>query len=202
MYFSSVELVWTQILQGIGGGIASSAAQVGAQASVTHNDVAITTALVLLLTEIGGSVGGAIGANHSFCSCLHSDVFFSRSYMVQHDGSSTRDPPPLPECLRTLQDLRKHLYRSSAAIQQPDTARCHNRYRPLCATTSVSPTDAFSAYSEVMKLMLITATCLSIITPLAALMMPNYYLGDQQNAVDQAGLTGERMIDREIESES
>jgi hypothetical protein len=53
-----------------------------------------------------------------------------------------------------------------------------------------------------MKLMLITATFLSIITPLAALMMPNYYLGDQQNAVDQVGLTGERMINGEVESES
>jgi hypothetical protein len=97
MYLSSVELVWTQILQGIGGGIASSAVQVGAQASVTHKDVAITTALVLLLTEIGGSVGGAIGANHAFCSCFHSDSFFSWRYMVQHYASSTRDPPPLPE---------------------------------------------------------------------------------------------------------
>lgn len=62
--YSSAELVWTQILQGIGGGVASACSQVGAQASVTHGDVAITTALVLLLTEIGGSVGGAIGEYH------------------------------------------------------------------------------------------------------------------------------------------
>ena len=61
LHFSSVELVWTQILQGIGGGFAAVTSQVGAQASVFHADVAMTTALVLLLTEIGGSVGSAVG---------------------------------------------------------------------------------------------------------------------------------------------
>lgn len=58
---STAELVWTQLLQGIGGGFAAVASQVGAQASVPHADVALVTALVLLWTEIGGAVGGAIG---------------------------------------------------------------------------------------------------------------------------------------------
>jgi len=58
---SDAELVWTQILQGIGGGFAAVASQVGAQASVSHKDVAIVTAIVLLVTEIGGAVGGAVG---------------------------------------------------------------------------------------------------------------------------------------------
>ncbi|KAH8092201.1 drug:h+ antiporter [Cristinia sonorae] len=57
---SDAEIVWTQIIQGIGGGIASAAAQVGAQASVPHADVAIITAVVLLWTEIGGGVGSAL----------------------------------------------------------------------------------------------------------------------------------------------
>lgn len=57
---SDAEIVWTQILQGMGGGIAAVASQVGAQASVTHADVAIITAVVLLWTEIGGAVGQAI----------------------------------------------------------------------------------------------------------------------------------------------
>ncbi|KAI0755989.1 drug:h+ antiporter [Irpex lacteus] len=57
---SDAEIVWTQLLQGIGGGIAAVASQVGAQASVTHTDVAVITAVVLLWTEIGGSVGTAI----------------------------------------------------------------------------------------------------------------------------------------------
>lgn len=58
---SDAELVWTQILQGFGGGFAAISSQVGAQASVPHADVAIITAVVLLLTEIGGAVGNACG---------------------------------------------------------------------------------------------------------------------------------------------
>ena len=61
---SDAEIVWTQILQGIGGGFAAVAAQVGAQASVPHADVAIITAVVLLWTEIGGACGQAI------CKCF------------------------------------------------------------------------------------------------------------------------------------
>ena len=57
---SDAEIVWTQILQGIGGGFAATAAQVGAQASVPHADVAMVIALVLLWTEIGGGVGGSV----------------------------------------------------------------------------------------------------------------------------------------------
>jgi hypothetical protein len=40
--------------------------QVGAQASITHGDLAIVTAVVLLLTEIGGAVGGAIGMHDPY----------------------------------------------------------------------------------------------------------------------------------------
>lgn len=58
---SDAEIVWSQLLQGIGGGIAAVASQVGAQASVTHSDVAMATAVVLLITEIGGSIGSSIG---------------------------------------------------------------------------------------------------------------------------------------------
>ncbi|XP_006455502.1 hypothetical protein AGABI2DRAFT_187797 [Agaricus bisporus var. bisporus H97] len=57
---SDAEIVWSQLLQGIGGGIAAVASQVGAQASVTHSDVAMATAVVLLITEIGGSIGSSI----------------------------------------------------------------------------------------------------------------------------------------------
>lgn len=58
---SDAEIVWSQLLQGIGGGFAAVASQVGAQASVPHADVAMVTAVVLLITEIGGSVGSAVG---------------------------------------------------------------------------------------------------------------------------------------------
>lgn len=59
---SDAELVWTQLLQGIGGGFAAVTSQVGAQASVPHADVAMVTAVVLLITEIGGAIGNAVGA--------------------------------------------------------------------------------------------------------------------------------------------
>ena len=58
---SDAEIVWTQILQGIGGGFAATTLQVSAQASVPHADVGIVTAVVLLVTEIGGAIGTAIG---------------------------------------------------------------------------------------------------------------------------------------------
>jgi MFS family permease len=57
---SDAELVWCQLLQGIGGGFASVITQLLAQALVAHTDVAVVTALVLLITEVGNSVGSAI----------------------------------------------------------------------------------------------------------------------------------------------
>ena len=58
---SDAEVVWSQLLQGIGGGFSAVSLQVSAQASVPHADVAMVTAVVLLITEIGGAIGTAIG---------------------------------------------------------------------------------------------------------------------------------------------
>ena len=44
----------------MGGGIAATCIQLSAQASVAHKDVATVTAVVLLITEVGNSVGSAI----------------------------------------------------------------------------------------------------------------------------------------------
>ncbi len=56
-----------QIAIGIGGGLVVVPAQLGVQASVSHREVATTTALFLTMLEIGGAVGssisGAIWAN-------------------------------------------------------------------------------------------------------------------------------------------
>ncbi|BGP20482.1 hypothetical protein JCM10213v2_008643 [Rhodosporidiobolus nylandii] len=57
---STAFLVWTQVLQGLGGGVASASTQLLAQASVPHQDVATVTAFVLLFAEIGNAVGTAI----------------------------------------------------------------------------------------------------------------------------------------------
>lgn len=60
---SSFELILTQILQGFGGGFAAVSSMVGAQASVPHADVAMATAFNLLITEIGGAGGSAVGTS-------------------------------------------------------------------------------------------------------------------------------------------
>ena len=43
-----------------------------------------------------------------------------------------------------------------------------------------------------MKIMLIAATVLSVVPLALSLFMPNWYLGDKQNAVDAMDLKGER----------
>ncbi len=45
-----------------------------------------------------------------------------------------------------------------------------------------------------MKLLLIGATVLSVIPLALALFMPDWYLGDTQNAVDAVDLRGERVL--------
>jgi len=50
-----------------------------------------------------------------------------------------------------------------------------------------------SAFDDTMKIMVIAATCVSVLPILISLVMPNWYLGDTQNAVDDAGLAGERV---------
>ena len=52
----------------------------------------------------------------------------------------------------------------------------------------------YAAYSDVMRIMLIVATVMSVFPIILALFMPNFYLGDKQNAVvaeDLAGQIGE-----------
>ena len=53
-------LVGTQIAVGIGGGMANVPAQLGVQASASHQEVAAATAVFLTVLEIGGAVGNAI----------------------------------------------------------------------------------------------------------------------------------------------
>ncbi|KEP49972.1 putative siderophore iron transporter [Rhizoctonia solani 123E] len=56
---STVQLVWSQILIGIGGAFSVVGSRVGAQASVPHEDLASLTALLSVWTSLGGSVGSA-----------------------------------------------------------------------------------------------------------------------------------------------
>jgi hypothetical protein len=59
---SVASLVGSQIAIGIGGGCLNVLAQLGIQASVSHQQVAAATALLLVCLEIGGAVGAAISS--------------------------------------------------------------------------------------------------------------------------------------------
>lgn len=53
-------IIAAQMLIGIGGGMCHGPAQLGVQASASHQEVAAATAAFLTLLEIGGAVGSAI----------------------------------------------------------------------------------------------------------------------------------------------
>ncbi|KAG6830481.1 hypothetical protein H0H92_000488 [Tricholoma furcatifolium] len=158
---SDAEIVWTQILQGLGGGFASVTAQVGAQAAVPHADVAMVTAVVLLITEIGGAIGSAIAG------AIWSNLMPGR--LVAHlPGVSQDEIDALFASITTVLD--------------------YDRGTPIRE-------GVIAAYSDVMKVMTIVATVIAIIPLALAFLMPNWYLGDKQNAVDDVGLTGEHVAD-------
>lgn len=98
----------TQILQAFGGGWASVCAQVGAQASVSHKYVAMATAVVLLVTELGGAIGSAIG-----------QLFF---VTIQ------RHPPPLP----LLLSIRSNTMFNSGFNMDPPNAQEHREVSSQC----------------------------------------------------------------------
>lgn len=57
---SLTSLVGCQVAVGIGGGLVNVPAQLGVQASASHQEVAAATAVFLTILEIGGAVGSAI----------------------------------------------------------------------------------------------------------------------------------------------
>ncbi|KAI6037915.1 major facilitator superfamily domain-containing protein [Pisolithus marmoratus] len=158
---SSAELVATQILQGLGGGLAAVSSQVGAQASVTHADVAIVTALVLLLTEIGAATGNACAG-----------AIWSNTM-----------PGNLEKYLPWLTNKqRAELYGSITSVTSLP------RGNPVRE-------GVIQAYDDTMKIMVIAAILASALPLLLALGMPNWYLGDKQNAVDATDLDGRKSVE-------
>lgn len=153
---SDAEVVWSQLLQGIGGGFAAVASQVGAQASVPHIDTASVTAIVLLVTEIGGAIGSAIAG---------------AIWTTQMPNELEKHLPFLNETVRT------QLFGSIAA------AATYPRGHPVREGVII-------AYDNVMFRLCLAATIFAIPPLIASLFMPNWYLGDQQNAVEATDLTG------------
>ncbi|SJL02116.1 related to siderophore iron transporter mirC [Armillaria ostoyae] len=154
---SDIEIVWTQIIQSMGGGMSAITIQTAAQASVSHKDVATVTAMVLLLTEIGGAIGNSVAG------AIWTNLM----------------PGKLLKYLPNIsQDERDALYSSITTV-----------------TTYARGTEiregAISAYGDVMKIMLIVATVMSVIPLIISLFMPDWHLGEKQNAVDEEDLAGE-----------
>ncbi|KAG6901476.1 hypothetical protein C0995_011448 [Termitomyces sp. Mi166 len=139
---SDAQLVWTQLLQGIGGGFAAVASQVGAQAAVPHADVAMWTAVVLLITEIGGAIGSGIGS---------SSVFLVASPLTKVASGSIAGaiwfhimPGKLAKHLSFLsEEDRAALFGSITAVLEYDRG------------TTIP-------YSDVMKVMIIVATVIAV----------------------------------------
>ncbi|KAK0190166.1 drug:h+ antiporter [Armillaria mellea] len=158
---SDAEIVWTQILQSMGGGMAAVTIQVAAQASVPHIDVAMVTAVVLLLTEIGGAIGSGIAG------AIWTGMM----------------PDKLAKYLPSVSaEERAALYSSIT------TVITYPRGDPIRE-------GVISAYSDVMKVMLIIAVVMSVVPLIVAFFMPDWYLGDTQNAVDNEDLTGEKVAE-------
>ncbi|KAK5631858.1 hypothetical protein RRF57_007572 [Xylaria bambusicola] len=101
-------LVGTQIAVGIGGGMLNVPAQLGVQASASHQQVAAATAVFLTVLEIGGAVGSAISGavwTHlvpyklsqylpadvlSEASAIFGDVNIASDYTIYPVGSPAR----------------------------------------------------------------------------------------------------------------
>ncbi|KAJ3858900.1 drug:h+ antiporter [Lentinula novae-zelandiae] len=162
---SDAELVWTQILQGIGGGFAASCSQVGAQASVPHVDLAMTTAVILLVTEIGASIGGSVAGA----------IWTSKM------------PSKLAQYLPDLSEKERAALFSSITDVTKYERGTHVREGVILA------------YGDVMRDLLILATILSIFPIFLATFLPNWYLGNKQNAVNAEDLVddlGRRRMSR------
>ncbi|TFK33911.1 drug:h+ antiporter [Crucibulum laeve] len=153
---SDAEIVWTQLLQGIGGGFAAVSIQVAAQASVPHADVGMVTAVVLLITEIGGAIGSAI-AGAIWTNLMPGRIAHHLPFLTA--------------------DLQTQLYGSIVSVYS------YPRGTPIRE-------GAIMAYDDVMKIMTIVGTVFAVFPLLLSLIMPNWYLGDQQNAVEQVDLAG------------
>ncbi|KAJ7087545.1 drug:h+ antiporter [Mycena belliarum] len=86
-------LVMTQIIQGLGGGVAAVASQIGAQGAVPHQDVALATAALLLSAEVGGVVGtaaaGAIWVNRLPVEIAKHVPSFNRTQIASYVGAPT-----------------------------------------------------------------------------------------------------------------
>ncbi|PVF93334.1 MFS general substrate transporter [Serendipita vermifera] len=153
------EIVFTQILQAFGGGFAAVASQVGAQASVRHKYVAMVTAIVLLITELGGAIGSAIG------------------------GAIWTQIMP--------KNIAKHL----PDVDEATRAELFGSIVSIVALPADDPVrlGVVQAYGDTMRILIIVALAMGLVPIFLSLLMPDYHLGDAQNAIDGLDITGRKV---------
>ncbi|KAF5326808.1 hypothetical protein D9619_005120 [Psilocybe cf. subviscida] len=196
-YFSQTHIVALMVFGILGGVLMRFVHQskVSAQAAVPHSDVAVVTSLVLFITEIGGAIGTAI------CP-----------YLV---------PPPCPfsiisrlvdPCLvypfSTAGGIWSHMMPSRVAHHLPFLS---DAYRAMLLGSIYGATQfprgnpvregVILAYDDVMKILTFVATVFGAVPLVISFWMPNWYLGDQQNAVDNVDLSGERVGNPDVDGE-
>ncbi|KAG8834616.1 hypothetical protein FRC17_008097 [Serendipita sp. 399] len=121
----------------------------------------MVTAVVLLITELGGAIGSAIAG------AIWTNLM----------------PRNLAKYLPDVsEEERNRLYGSTISI------------------ATLDPSDpirigAIAAYGDTMKILIIVALVIGILPIFIALLMPNYYLSDAQNAIDGLDITGKKVAD-------
>lgn len=187
----------------MGGGLVGTASQVAAQAYVPHEDVAMATATVLLLTGIGGAFGAAIGecgacqspATLIVLCCPSSPILCAPLLGCLPAGAVWSEvvPQNLRIYLPTLSDgTRAELFGNISAVlglARDDPVRAgvirganasiHLLPRPLRFAIVIRV-----AYVGAFKTIIAVGTTISVAPIFAALLMPSWYLGEGRNAVE------------------
>ncbi|KAJ1335190.1 MFS transporter SIT family siderophore-iron:H+ symporter [Microdochium nivale] len=155
-------LVGTQIVIGIGGGMLNVPAQLGVQASCSHQQVGVATAVFLTLVSIGGAVGSAIsGAVWGQLLPRKLEAYLS----------------PLG-----LADQATAIY-GNVNIASGVTGTY---------TAGTPARDAINAaYDETMNTLLTIAACVCVPIVLLALLMRNYNLDEMNQGVKGRVIGGE-----------
>ncbi|KAG0160297.1 hypothetical protein PDIDSM_7824 [Penicillium digitatum] len=84
---SHFQVLGTQIIVGIGGGLINVPVQLGVQASASHQEVAAATAMFLTSMEMGGAVGAAISGAEAAAAEIFGKLTTALSFPM---GSPTR----------------------------------------------------------------------------------------------------------------
>ncbi|ONH68513.1 Siderophore iron transporter 3 [Cyberlindnera fabianii] len=153
---STVAIVWTQILIGIGGSCSVVGSQVSSQASVPHQDTALAISLLSLWSTIGQAIGSAI-AGAIWQTKLPAAL---RMYMP----SSVNDT-----MVATYYGSVMEIY-----------------YLPYDSVERKAAKDAYFYVYYYLSAIALGLTCIPFVV---SFFQKNFYLGDDQNAIETKYIT-------------